>query len=105
MDELAQKRDIQTDLMIENSTLPTITKTRMVAQNQQLLRIDEETVQYLQEEEEKMILEKAAKMLSELDAIILPDYGKGFLSPAYFLGKSLSWQENINALWWLIQKG
>lgn len=73
-------REIQAEMVLENANLPTITKNRMVAQNQQVLRIDDERVEYLQEFEEQKILEKFSKLAKDMDAIVLSDYGKGFLS-------------------------
>lgn len=75
-----KKRDIQVEMLLENSDLPTITKNRMVAQNQQLLRIDEERIEFLSENDEDLILEKFSYLIKELDALVLSDYGKGFLS-------------------------
>lgn len=73
-------REIQTDMVLENANLPTITKNRMVAQNQQVLRIDDERVEYLQDFEEQKVLGKFSKLVKEMDAVVLSDYGKGFLS-------------------------
>jgi D-beta-D-heptose 7-phosphate kinase/D-beta-D-heptose 1-phosphate adenosyltransferase len=73
-------RKIQADMVLENANLPTITKNRMVAQNQQILRIDDERIEYLQDFEEQKILDKFSTYIKDMDAIVLSDYGKGFLS-------------------------
>lgn len=75
-----EDREIKDEMVLENANLPTITKNRMVAQNQQLLRIDEERIEFLSEEEETRILEQFQKVIVDLDALVLSDYGKGFLS-------------------------
>lgn len=75
-----KERGINTSMVIENTELPTITKNRMVAQNQQVLRIDDERIEFLKNFEESKILDTFEKTVDEMDAIVLSDYGKGFLS-------------------------
>ncbi len=67
----------------EESSIPTITKLRVISQNQQLIRIDfEESLAQLN----KAILEeKYESLLPDVNAIILSDYGKGTLSSVGFL--------------------
>jgi len=58
---------------------PTITKTRVVARTQQLVRIDREQKQpvHLTREKQKFLLES----LKRNQAVIISDYGKGFITP------------------------
>ena len=60
--------------------LPTTTKTRIMGQNQQLLRIDDEIVQKIPDETEDRLMESVFPKLRQIDAIILSDYGKGVLA-------------------------
>lgn len=59
---------------------PTTVKTRVVARNQQVVRIDRE--QYAEPTAEQIQRTAAgiAERLPEIDAIVLQDYGKGFLT-------------------------
>lgn len=75
-----EERNIHAKMVLENPKLPTITKNRMVAQNQQLMRIDDERIESLTEAEEEQILDIFAGIVKKLDAVVLSDYGKGFLS-------------------------
>jgi len=59
---------------------PTIQKTRIVARNQQMLRVDREVVLPLAAEREAALL--AALCAAEWEALVLSDYGKGVLTPA-----------------------
>lgn len=61
---------------------PTTIKTRVVASSHHLLRIDEESVAYLTEQEEADALEYVLKTLraEKPDLIVLEDYNKGFLT-------------------------
>lgn len=62
---------------------PTTIKTRVVASSHHLLRIDEESVDYLKEEEEEAALKHIVDYIKSEnpDLIILEDYNKGFLTP------------------------
>jgi D-beta-D-heptose 7-phosphate kinase / D-beta-D-heptose 1-phosphate adenosyltransferase len=64
------------------SAHPTISKTRVMASHQQLLRMDVENAAALPPGEHNALLERALPLVSEADAIILSDYAKGTLSPA-----------------------
>lgn len=57
----------------------TISKTRIMALEQQLLRIDEERVQPLREELKQSLLSQIQKIICQYKAVILSDYGKGLL--------------------------
>lgn len=64
------------------STIPTITKLRVISQNQQLIRIDfEESLARLSK---AFLEEQYEHILPEINAVILSDYGKGTLSSANF---------------------
>jgi D-beta-D-heptose 7-phosphate kinase / D-beta-D-heptose 1-phosphate adenosyltransferase len=61
---------------------PTTIKTRVVARNQQIVRIDQEYAGSISAEIEKAIMEDAKSLLSQVKAAVLSDYGKGFLTPS-----------------------
>jgi D-beta-D-heptose 7-phosphate kinase / D-beta-D-heptose 1-phosphate adenosyltransferase len=61
---------------------PTITKTRIMAQGQQLLRVDEEQTYSLSADEELRCMEALTDALNGVGAVILSDYAKGLLTPA-----------------------
>ncbi|HMV78457.1 MAG TPA: D-glycero-beta-D-manno-heptose-7-phosphate kinase [Leptospiraceae bacterium] len=69
--------------LTENSEIPTILKTRVIAANQQICRIDKEEILPLTAEEEKNILDRLDSVLSECGAVILSDYEKGYLRPQF----------------------
>ena len=78
---LATSRRISPRLVIDPSRCTTV-KTRYIAQNQQLLRVDREhrgiPSPYCLDQLAKAAFDAA----SQADAVILEDYGKGVLSPA-----------------------
>ncbi|MEA2104059.1 MAG: D-glycero-beta-D-manno-heptose-7-phosphate kinase [Candidatus Cloacimonadota bacterium] len=71
---------ISTEGIFLAANKPTIKKTRIVARNQHLLRIDFENPKYNHHEIEKEILNYIKKIISTVDGVILQDYNKGFLS-------------------------
>jgi D-beta-D-heptose 7-phosphate kinase/D-beta-D-heptose 1-phosphate adenosyltransferase len=67
------------DLSIECPERPTITKTRIVASGQQLLRLDEEQIQPVGPEIIHEVIRHIGEKAEEVDGIVLSDYGKGML--------------------------
>ena len=59
---------------------PTISKTRIGARQQQLLRMDVEDLSPRPDSEYDALLEKALPLISGVDAVILSDYAKGTLT-------------------------
>lgn len=59
---------------------PTIIKTRMVAQHQQMLRVDAERVGPLTKKHSSTLKTAVRNALKDADLLILSDYGKGVLS-------------------------
>ena len=77
--ELLAGEKISTAALVADSTRSTIVKTRIVARQQQVVRVDRERRSPVGVE----VLERACAaieaLLPELDAVIFEDYGKGFL--------------------------
>lgn len=66
--------------LIEDVNRPSILKTRYIAQNQQLLRVDHEKSLAISPEIEKQILDKATALVKDKKVLVLSDYGKGILT-------------------------
>jgi len=64
----------------DDPSRPTTIKTRVVARNQQIVRIDEEHLGDLTAETEKAVVSDAVSLMPQVKAAILSDYGKGFLT-------------------------
>ena len=60
---------------------PTITKTRIFARNQQIIRLDRELVKPITLEVENYIISILEKNIHYFNAVILSDYDKGLLTP------------------------
>ncbi len=79
LDELKSK-GIDTSGIIKSPERPTSVKTRIIANNQQLLRLDEEDLSPLSDEDESFIISAVGKLVHDVDGVIISDYGKGVVS-------------------------
>ena len=77
---LLNEEGVATSAMITSATVPTISKARVVARQQQIVRVDREKLQKLTEDELGEVDAKLRELAPNLDAIILEDYGKGFIT-------------------------
>jgi D-beta-D-heptose 7-phosphate kinase/D-beta-D-heptose 1-phosphate adenosyltransferase len=73
---------IRDDGVIVVPARPTTSKTRVVARNQQLVRIDEEEAGLLDGDALDDIRHRMKQALRNADAVLLEDYNKGVLAPA-----------------------
>ncbi|MFY8128591.1 MAG: bifunctional heptose 7-phosphate kinase/heptose 1-phosphate adenyltransferase [Chitinophagaceae bacterium] len=74
--------NINSNYLVIDDNRPTTNKTRVIARNQQMLRLDEETIKDISAQTEQKLLQKIeAYILNEKpDVIILQDYNKGVLT-------------------------
>ncbi|WP_038163089.1 D-glycero-beta-D-manno-heptose-7-phosphate kinase [Verrucomicrobium sp. BvORR106] len=79
---LLQSEGVGTQSMLVSNTIPTISKARVVARQQQIVRVDREKLVALTAEELEEVEQKLTAAAGSLDAIILEDYGKGFITEA-----------------------
>jgi rfaE bifunctional protein kinase chain/domain len=67
--------------LIIDKSRPTTAKTRVIAHNQHVVRIDKESKAYLTPEIEDKLYAFFLEHINEFDGIILQDYNKGVLTP------------------------
>lgn len=80
--QLLQDEGIGVGDAVEDADFRTIVKTRIIARQQQVVRVDREQVRAPSEDQVASVVNAVRKRLPEIDAIIFEDYGKGFLQPA-----------------------
>lgn len=68
--------------LLRDPARPTTLKTRFVAGNQQLLRVDREQAGPVDEATAGRLADAASACLGACDLLVLSDYGKGVLTPA-----------------------
>lgn len=78
---LIEKSGIRSNLIVNAKNRPTTLKTRIIAQHQQIVRLDWESVEFLTYETSRLMFEKISKNIDKFDAIIIEDYGKGVINP------------------------
>src|SRR5260221_8033163 len=74
------KAGVAADFLITSGIRPTNVKTRVIAHNQQVVRVDRETTSSLSAEETEHLLERISEILPKADVVLLSDYAKGTLS-------------------------
>lgn len=79
---LKEKR-IPSELLIPDKTRSTIVKHRLVANNQQLLRVDQEVDSTIEKTIQQKLLAKITKVIRDVDGVILSDYAKGVFTPEF----------------------
>ena len=77
---LLEKRKLSTDGIIQSQSVKTTVKTRVLGNNQQLLRIDDERITALNADQEAQMIQRVAELIADVDAVILEDYNKGLLT-------------------------
>lgn len=80
---LLKKRNLTSEGILEDGSRKTTVKTRIIADNQHLLRVDEETDQELTKESEDQFIKNILTLISDkqIHAIIFEDYDKGCITP------------------------
>ncbi|MDP2645387.1 MAG: D-glycero-beta-D-manno-heptose-7-phosphate kinase [Desulfobacterales bacterium] len=78
--KLFHQLGVNTDAIIQESGRPTTIKTRIIAANQHVLRIDRETRKEISDRTREMILQFLQVKIPEADVVLISDYGKGLIS-------------------------
>jgi rfaE bifunctional protein kinase chain/domain len=77
---LLSNEGIDVETVQSHDCYQTIVKTRIIARQQHVVRIDRETKLQVRPEHAATALQQLEALLPEIDAIIIEDYGKGFLA-------------------------
>ena len=84
LDRLCEEAQLTTKL-IRDPARPTTKKTRIIAHNQQVVRVDQELAVPLQQAEFTELFNYLQSVIEEYPVIILSDYGKGFISEEFMV--------------------
>jgi D-beta-D-heptose 7-phosphate kinase/D-beta-D-heptose 1-phosphate adenosyltransferase len=76
---LMSEEGLQTDGLITTREIPTIVKTRIIAQHQQVVRVDREKKWSVDPLLLQQAIQRSHVLIDGMDAILFEDYGKGFL--------------------------
>lgn len=78
--KLLESQEIDCSGIVESDTRQTSIKTRIIAEHQQVVRLDRESKDDVDNEVTDKVLRLIEKRYSRPDAIIIGDYGKGFVT-------------------------
>ena len=79
--EELRKKGMDVEGIIVDGERPTTLKTRVIAHHQQVVRIDKERMDGLSDGIIGQIVDHIKKIINDIDAIIIEDYGKGVVTP------------------------
>jgi D-beta-D-heptose 7-phosphate kinase/D-beta-D-heptose 1-phosphate adenosyltransferase len=79
---LVEEAGIGTSGIVICPSRPTTVKTRVIARNQQIVRVDAETTSDVAGHEGERLAERLAEMLEHADGVVVSDYGKGVVTAA-----------------------
>ena len=77
---LLEAKGIKVDSELAFDGAPTISKTRVMASNQQICRVDRELASHAYQPDLGLLGNALVKKAESVDAVIVSDYGKGFVS-------------------------
>ena len=78
--EILERKKIDVDPKFRFSSAPTISKTRVTSSNQQICRVDRESSLESYSSDSNEIRNEMIEKVRRSDAVILSDYGKGFVT-------------------------
>lgn len=81
--KMLEKRGIPAKAMVKSKYRKTTTKFRIIGNNTQMLRVDEETTDPLNQHEEEEFLDRCRQTIDQVNphVIIFEDYDKGLITP------------------------
>lgn len=80
--QLLVEQQVVCNGVLGDGSRPTSIKSRIVAQHQQMVRVDRESTAKLSDRVRRKLLETIEDRMDQADAVILGDYGKGVVSQA-----------------------
>lgn len=79
--DLMCQSDISPNYLVETAKRPTTVKTRILAERQQVVRLDNENDAPFDDKDIKSVTERIGSYIDKSDGIIISDYNKGLITP------------------------
>jgi len=86
LEKFCRDAGLPTEALIVEPGRATTVKTRVIAHNQQVVRVDREVDGPIEASVTKGLLEKSVRLLGQAQGLIISDYDKGALSPDLLAG-------------------
>ncbi|MGH9949119.1 MAG: D-glycero-beta-D-manno-heptose-7-phosphate kinase [Pyrinomonadaceae bacterium] len=77
---LLAENGISSEHLLVSADRPTTVKTRIVAHNQHVARVDHESTDHLSTADENRVIKSVRAALGSVKAVVISDYAKGFLT-------------------------
>lgn len=78
--DLMKRLNFPTDCIIVDTSRPTAVKTRIIADDQHVVRADRESCELINSDIMKKVVDVVKTNINQVDALIIEDYNKGLLS-------------------------
>ncbi len=78
--ESLEREGVNVEGILVEKSFKTPVKNRLIAESQQVLRVDFEQVVPITEELEQLVVQKINGLMNDVQVVAISDYGKGFLS-------------------------
>ncbi len=91
---ILEEQNMPTDGVINSSSRPTTVKTRVIASEQHIVRVDEESDKEAGSIEETELLKCIEKLLPTCQVVIFEDYDKGVLNSS-IIEKTVTWANEL----------
>lgn len=88
--QLLKEKELTKDGIVMSSSRPTTVKARVIASNQHVVRIDQESEEVATAGEESELLKRIEKLLPACDVVVFEDYDKGAITPS-LIAKTVQW--------------
>jgi D-beta-D-heptose 7-phosphate kinase/D-beta-D-heptose 1-phosphate adenosyltransferase len=75
--------DVSPKFLIPIKKRQTTVKTRIIAHQQQVVRLDQENTKPLSQQDVEVVLKRIEKIWDEIEIVIISDYAKGFLTEEF----------------------
>ena len=75
--------NISVEMVVKDESRCTTIKSRVLAANHQLIRLDKEKSHAIRPEIQKALIKMLNKVISDYDAVVVSDYNKGLLSQSF----------------------
>lgn len=87
---LLEEKKLSTEGLVASSSRPTTMKARVIASDQHVVRIDQESDLVAAPEEEKELLGRIEKLMDGCDVVVFEDYDKGVITPS-LIARTVAW--------------
>ncbi|MCL2388847.1 MAG: D-glycero-beta-D-manno-heptose-7-phosphate kinase [Elusimicrobia bacterium] len=77
---MLDQQHVNSDFMVTDKSRPTLSKTRVIATNQQVVRVDREIKGSFATQTQNKLLQNLETAIAGVDGVIISDYGKGVIN-------------------------